>query len=151
MSVNNDEQQTARPHGERLGILIWLRLARTYNRLLRAANDHLAPWNLSIAQFDVIAQVGAAENLSQQELAERLFVTQGNITQLLDKLEQRGLLARCREGRTNRLVLTEEGRLLYDEVVPAHEAAQAGRFCGLTHEEQHQLLMLLRKLGRDTR
>src|SRR5687767_1089971 len=107
MTGGSAEREQDGTHGVRLGLVLWLRLARTYNRLLRSANDQLAPWNLSIAQFDVIAQVGASENLSQQELAERLFVTQGNITQLIDKLEQRGLLARCREGRINRLGLTE--------------------------------------------
>ena len=149
MTNGNHERERDTTHGARLRLLLWLRLARTYNRLLRSANDQLAPWNLSIAQFDVIAQVGSAENLSQQELAERLFVTQGNITQHIDKLEQRGLLARCREGRINRLGLTEAGRRLYDEVVPAHEAAQAARFGSLSHEEQHQLLTLLRKVARD--
>lgn len=151
MARRSDGGEPTPTHSERLGLFLWIRLARTYQRLLRAASDHIAPWNLSIAQFDVIAQVGAAENLSQQELAERLFVTQGNITQLLDKLEQRGLLRRCREGRTNRLVLTDEGRRLYDEVVPAHEVAQAGRFGNLTHDEQHQLLALLRKIMREPR
>jgi DNA-binding MarR family transcriptional regulator len=149
MTDGGDERERDGTHGIRLGVVLWLRLARTYNRLLRSANDQLAPWSLSIAQFDVITQVGSAGNLSQQELAERLFVTQGNITQHIDKLEQRGLLARCREGRINRIRLTEAGRQLYDEVVPAHEATQAARFGSLSHDEQHQLLTLLRKVARD--
>jgi DNA-binding MarR family transcriptional regulator len=151
MMQRSDQTEQRVPHDVRLGLLVWIRLMRTYQRLSRAASEHLAPWNLSIAQFDVIAQIGAAENLTQQELAERLFVTQGNITQLLDKLEQRGLIRRSKQGRCNLLMLTDQGQELYDEVVPAHERAQAARFGNLTHEEQHQLLSLLRKITREPR
>jgi DNA-binding MarR family transcriptional regulator len=75
-------------------------------------------------------------------------VTQGNITQLLDRMEQRGLVARCPEGRSNLLSLTPEGWELYDEVVPAHEEWQAERLSPLTLDEQRQLLSLLDKLER---
>ena len=132
----------------RLGVALWTRLARAYLRNLRLAEARLRPWDLSVAQFDVLAQVGAHEGLSQQDLARRLLVTQGAITQLLDRLEQRGLIRRCPDGRHKRLALTEEGRRLHDRVVPEQEAFQVEQFAALTRDEQHQLLALLRKLRR---
>jgi DNA-binding MarR family transcriptional regulator len=46
------------------------------------------------------------------------------------------------------LFLTGEGRRLFEEVVPDHEALVAERFSALSHEEQEQLNELLRKLDR---
>jgi DNA-binding MarR family transcriptional regulator len=63
-------------------------------------------------------------------------------------MEGRGLVERRPEGRTNRLFLTGEGRRLFEEAVPAHEALIAERLSVLSPEEQRQLLELLRKLDR---
>jgi DNA-binding MarR family transcriptional regulator len=95
-----------------------------------------------------LAQVGAAEGIMQQELADSLLVTKGNVCQLLDRLEGRGLILRRREGRTNRLFLTDKGRRLCNEVVPAHETLVAERFSALSPKEQTQLHELLRKLDK---
>lgn len=131
----------------RLGVALWVRLARAYLRNIRLAEARLRAWDLSVAQFDVLAQVGAQEGIIQQELAQRLLVTQGAVTQLLDKLQRRGLIRRCPDGRLKRLVLTEEGRRLRDLVVPGQEQFQAEQFAALTRDEQRQLLTLLRKLA----
>lgn len=140
------EAPMPKPNERRVAVALWGRLARVYSRQLRLATDHLRTWQLSPAQFDVLATVGGHEGLTQQELARRLLVTQGNITQHLDKLEQRGLLRRCREGRLKRLVLTPAGRQLCDVVVPAQEEFQAQQFAPLSPAEQRQLLKLLRQL-----
>jgi DNA-binding MarR family transcriptional regulator len=126
-------------------------MLRITRRAERGAAQQLKEWDLSYAQFDVIAQIGASTGISQQALAQRLLVTQGNITQLLDKLERRGLVRRCPEGRTNRLVLTDAGQQVYDAAVPAHEDWQNTRFEGLSTQEQYELLRLLAKLDRSQR
>ena len=118
---------------------------RVYHKVDRASAEHLKEWGLSVAQFDVLAQVGASEGRTQQELADSLLVTKGNICQLLGKMEGRGLISRSQEGRANRVFLTEEGRRLFDEVVPVHEAVIAERFSVLSEREQVQLHELLRK------
>jgi DNA-binding MarR family transcriptional regulator len=124
----------------------WLRLARVFQKVDRASVEHLRQWDLSVAQFDVLAQVGSAEGQTQQEVADRLLVTKGNICQLLDRLERNGLIVRRQEGRANRLFLTPKGRQLYERVVPAQEALIAESLSPLTADEQRQLLALLRKL-----
>jgi DNA-binding MarR family transcriptional regulator len=132
-------------------VLAWLRLARVFQKVDRASAEHLRAWDLSVAQFDVLAQVGADEGITQQELADRLLVTKGNICQLIEKLERRGLIRRRQEGRANHLFLTEEGRRLSHEVVPAQERMIAAQFGVLALEEQHQLLALLRTLDHTMR
>lgn len=123
-----------------------MRLARVYGKIARGQAEHLRAWGLSPAQFDVLAQVGAAEGRSQQELADALLTTKGNVCHLLDRMEAAGLLRRAGDGRVNRLYLTPEGRRLWEQVVPAHEAWIAERFGILTPDERSALLRLLRRL-----
>jgi DNA-binding MarR family transcriptional regulator len=135
----------------RPSVLGWLHLLRISHQVLQSAATQLSVWSLSNAQFDVLSQVGAAEGISQFGLAKRLFVTQGNITQLLDKMEARGLIRRIPEGRTKRLYLTPAGRQLFAEVVPVHQDFISAQLSTLTIEEQRQLLRLLAKLDRAQR
>ncbi|OLN24021.1 MarR family transcriptional regulator [Domibacillus antri] len=129
-----------------LSILAWFRLSRFYNQSIRKSNQHLKLWNITVAQFDVLAQVGSTERLSQQELADKLLVTKGNMTQLLGKLEQLGWIQREREWKTKYITLTDEGRALLDEILPVQEQFQADQFGKLTMEEKKQLLNLLKKI-----
>ncbi|MFZ4452902.1 MarR family winged helix-turn-helix transcriptional regulator [Salibacterium aidingense] len=131
---------------ERLALLLWFRLSRFYNQSLRRSNAHLKEWGLTVTQFDVLVQIGAHEPLTQNELAEKLFVTKGNITQVLGKMEQLGWIRREQEWRKKVLTLTSSGREIFREVVPHQEQFQASQFQGLCKEEQKQLLELLRKL-----
>lgn len=132
----------------RPALLAWLRLARVFHRIERRASDSLRCRDLSMAQFDVLAHVGANEGMTQQQLADSLLVTKGNVCQLLDRMERGDLIERRQEGRSNLLFLTEDGRELFDAVVTKHEDAIARSFDALSPEEQMQLLELLRKLER---
>ncbi|MFB7816133.1 MarR family winged helix-turn-helix transcriptional regulator [Paenibacillus chitinolyticus] len=135
---------------EKLGVLIWFRLSRVYNQSIRQSNQHLKAWNLSAAQFDVLVQVGSHERLTQQELADKLLVTKGNITQLLSKMEELGWIRREQEWKTKYISLTAEGQALFDEVVPQQEQFQASQFDGLDREEKKQLLELLKKVQKQS-
>jgi DNA-binding MarR family transcriptional regulator len=117
------ERQSVRRGGglRRHSVLAWLRMWRVVQKVERAATEHLRAYGLNYAQFDVLAHVGAAEGSRQKELGESLHVTKGNVSHLIDQMERRGLVSRRQEGRTNRLYLTEEGRRLFEEVVPVHE------------------------------
>jgi MarR family transcriptional regulator, 2-MHQ and catechol-resistance regulon repressor len=132
----------------RASVLAWLRLLRVSQKVERDLAGQLKLWGLNNAQFDVLAHVGATEGMTQQELADSLLVTKGNVAQLLDRMERRGLIERRSQGRTNRLFLTDEGRRTFAEVVPAHEALINEQLSVLSEEEQRQLFELLRKLDR---
>jgi DNA-binding MarR family transcriptional regulator len=124
----------------------WMRLARIFQKVDTASAQMFRTHQLSTAQFDALAQIGAAGGITQQELADALLVTKGNISQLIARLEQQGIVTRRQAGRTNCLFLTERGQALFDAVVPQQEALIAELFSPLSPEEQRQLLVLLRKL-----
>jgi DNA-binding MarR family transcriptional regulator len=131
-----------------VAVLAWLRLVRAYLKMDRVIMEHLRQWNLSGAQFDILAHLGAAPGISQQELAEVRLTTKGNLSQLLDRMETAGLIQRVRERHVKRISLTETGQRLFDLVVPAHEALIDEHLAALTPAEQTQLLGLLRALDR---
>jgi len=132
-------------------VLAWLRLFRVFQKIDRASNAHLRNWGLNTAQFDILARVGATQGITQQELADRLLVTKGNISQLLDRMEKLGLLKRCQEKRSNTLVLTEQGQALHDRVVPAQEKLIAEQLSALSPDEVTDLQRLLRKVDHSLR
>ena len=127
-------------------VLAWLRLVRVFLKIDRASVEHFRQWDMTPAQFDVLSRVGTAEGMNQQELANWLLVTKGNVCQLLDRMSQAGLIERRPEGRINRLYLTEKGRRIREVALPAHEALIAEQLSALSPEEQVQLLGLLRTL-----
>jgi DNA-binding MarR family transcriptional regulator len=129
-----------------VAIPAWLRLARVFQKVDRVSIDNLRQWDLSVAQFDVLVQVGNAEGMTQQQLADQLLVTKGNVCQLLDRMEERGLLVRKQEGRSNRLYLTEKGKALRDETLPLQEQLIEGIFAALPRAQQTTLLATLRRL-----
>jgi DNA-binding MarR family transcriptional regulator len=133
-------------HARRRSVYTWMRLARVFQKVNRASTEQLRAWDLSVAQFDVLAQLGSDEGITQQELADRLLVTKGNVCQLLDRMQQSGLITRRQEGRANHLFLTPTGHALFKQVVPAHEACIAEQLESLSREEQDILLGLLRRL-----
>jgi DNA-binding MarR family transcriptional regulator len=137
-----------RKRGRRPAVAAWLHLARVFQRIDKASTEQFRRRGLSPAWFDVLAHVDAAEGAKQQDLADALYVTKGNVCQLLDRLAEAGLLVRRPEGRSNRIFLTDEGRRALAEAVPGHEALIAAELGALTAEEQRHLAALLRRIDR---
>ncbi len=131
-----------------LPVRTWVRMMRIFNRIDRRSAEGFRSWNLSVARFDVINHAGLHDGITQQELADALLVTKGNIAQLLDALERDGLTRRERQGRCNLVYLTEAGRELRDRAMASHIQTISAAMDSLTSEEQQTLASLLRKLER---
>lgn len=129
-----------------------MHLVRVNTKLHHHSTEHLDCYNLTPAQFDVLAQLSVAPGISQQALSDHLLVTKGNTCSLLDRMEKKlGLVERCSDPddrRSHRLFLTEQGRELAEKVIPAHEDFLQDHTSALTEDEQHTLLDLLRRLDR---
>ena len=131
---------------ERDRLLAWLRLARVFQRAERILSEQVRRHGLSMAQFDVLAQVGAVEGRTQQSLADTLLVTKGNIAQLLDRMERLDLVERrpSGTGRANRIHLTDAGRTRRAEVIGEHERLAASLFEVLDDDQVAGLRAALR-------
>ena len=94
---------------------VWLRMIRLHGRMSVAFSKRLREVDLSIPQCDVLSTLMDQEGVSQQDLAERLYVTKGNISGLIDRLANAGLVERRKlkgDRRTHSIYLTPEGRRL---------------------------------------
>ena len=133
------------------GVLSWLYIMRVTNKLQRLESDNLSRFNLTQAQFGVLAHLSANEGITQQTLSERLFVTKGNVCGLIGRLEERGLVVRSSDPddrRANHLELTPAGRELIEQVIPVNDHFINDYMSVLDPDEQETLRILLRRLDK---
>ena len=84
-----------------------LDLLRTTDILSRGLLQVLKPEDLSGTQYNVLRILrGAPEGLACGEIANRMITRDPDVTRLLDRLEKRGLISRCRETKDRRTVMT---------------------------------------------
>lgn len=132
-------------------MLVWLQLVRVNEKMQHHAGDHLECYDLTPAQYDVLAQLDAAPGITQQALALRLMVTKGNICGLIDRLERRKFVERRvdpEDRRSNLLYLTEVGKQIAETAVPAYGQFVAEHMSRLSDAEKEALKALLSKLER---
>jgi len=128
--------------------LAWIRLMRVYLQMDRRTADIMKRYGISVSRFDVLVHAGVREGRTQQELADAMFVTKGNITQLLDGMESDGLLYRRRKGRTNLIYLTEKGQECRRRSMSEQLCSIEKMFSVLSAEERDQLGKILRTVDR---
>lgn len=85
---------------------MFLDLLRTTDMLSRGLVRVLKTEDLSSTQYNVLRILrGAGEQIPCGEIARRMITRDPDITRLLDRLEQRGLIARGRESKDRRMVM----------------------------------------------
>jgi len=126
----------------------FLDLLRTTDLLSRGLVQVLKTEDLSATQYNVLRILrGAPDGLPCGEIANRMITRDPDITRLLDRLEKRGLISRCRESKDRRMVMaritTEGSKLLtrLDEPVREAHRKQLGH---LGRERLRALTELLR-------
>ncbi len=131
-------------------------MIRTFWTLQSRVEDLLKRHNLTLAQFDSLAMLLLLEhlNLNQQELANHLAVTKGNMVGLVNRLSRRGFVQRIpsKGRRENVIRLTNSGRHLVEAALLDHRRLVTAMMSSLTGKENLKLRALLRRLeGESTR
>ncbi len=120
-----------------------------------AVGERLRQIGLSIPQCDVLTTLSEEEGVSQQELAKRLYVTKGNISGLLDRLESAGLVERrlaASDRRQHSIRLTEAGRAAAMKALAVQHrwvASTLGRMSETDLEALETQLIALRAVVRE--
>jgi len=116
------------PGRTREAVRAHLRIATCYNLLMREARQRVVTrWNLTLPQFEVLAELARADTggFTFVELSRLLLVTSGNLTGIVDRLEEQRLAERRPDGKDRRVIrvaLTEKGRRVTTHMLPAHAA-----------------------------
>lgn len=85
----------------------FVEMVRTVEELSRPLVAQLKKAALSRTQYNVLRILrGAPEGLPCGEIASRMITRDPDITRLLDRLEARALISRCRENQDRRQVFT---------------------------------------------
>jgi DNA-binding MarR family transcriptional regulator len=127
---------------------VFLDLMRTTDMLSRGLVRVLKSEDLSPTQYNVLRILrGSPDGLACGEISSRMITRDPDVTRLLDRLEKRGLISRCRETKDRRTVLARiamEGLKLLarlDEPVQTAHRQQLGH---LGSEGMRALTELLR-------
>ncbi|PQJ49218.1 MarR family transcriptional regulator [Vibrio jasicida] len=128
-------------------------------RLMRIAKhmeNHVAElhkrYDLKMGEFDVLATLrrsGQPYRLTPSELISSMMLTSGAMTNRLDKLEKKGLIAREHSKEDRRCVtveLTEKGFELIDSLIEQHLQAQHELMGSLSNAEKGQVNQALKLL-----
>ena len=130
----------------------FLDLLRTCDLLSRGPAQFLKSEDLSSTQYNVLRILRGAPSagLPCGEIADRMITRDPDITRLLDRLEKRQLISRCRETKDRRMVvarITLQGLKLLsrlDEPVQEMHRQQLGHLGSARLKEFQELLVAAR-------
>ena len=128
-------------------------MLRALRRVIRAVDLHsrqlAQDWGLTGPQALVLKEA-TTRALTAGELARRVSLSQATITDILKRLELRGLIRRTRSSADRRRVLVEptaEGRSLAETAPPLLQERFVRRFGALREWEQMLLLSSLQHIA----
>jgi DNA-binding MarR family transcriptional regulator len=124
-------------------------LAECLQGFERFSGESVRQTGLTHAQFDIIATLGNTPGMSYKELGERTLITKGTLTGVIERLEQKGLVARERSSDDKRsffVRLTPAGDELFRVVFPQVIAHGKQLFTGYAAADFDALEQALSKL-----
>lgn len=125
-------------------------LSRAFQWVSAHAHQDIRQHGLNPTEFGVLEFLYHKGSQPLQQIGEKILMTSGNITYVVDKLTQKGLVQRKACDSDRRVIfaeVTEQGKQFIEEVFPQHEKVIQKAVSGLTREEREQAIHLLKKLG----
>lgn len=134
---------------------LWLRLLACTTRIEGALRQRLRrEFATTLPRFDLLAQLDRfPEGLTMRALSQRLMVTGGNVTGVVNLLQTQGWVRRVahpHDGRATLVQLTPLGRRQFRKMATAHEGWLIELMAPLSAAEARQLHALLGRLKPQT-
>jgi DNA-binding MarR family transcriptional regulator len=139
-----------RPDDHKTELRLWLRLLTCTTLIEGEVRRRLREnFAVTLPRFDLLAQLDRAPaGMTLGELSRRMMVTNGNITGLVDRLVEQGLIERRaspKDRRVQRVSLTVEGRKSFRAMARANADWMAEMFAELSRDDIEALMALLAK------
>jgi len=144
--------KTTKKYGKKIDLALstWVKLARAYSSFDKKSSESIKEFGLTQPQFAVIEVIGHLGPLKIGELCDKMLVTGGNMTLVLDNIEKLGFIERVPSREDRRAIniqLTPTGQKLFEDVFVKHAENITQFMSVLNAAEQKNLGDLLKKLG----
>lgn len=144
--------KTTKKYGKKadLALSTWVKLARAFASFNKRSAENIRIFELTQPQFAVIEILGHLGPLKVGEICNKMLVSGGNMTLILDNIEKLGYIERIHSREDRRAIniqLTKEGQDLFDKIFASHAEHITKLMSVLNPEEQKTLGDLLKKLG----
>jgi DNA-binding MarR family transcriptional regulator len=148
-------ETVSRPDVARQRLRVWLRVLKLQRHMEAALRDRLrTTFDTTLPRFDVLAALDHhSEGLRMSELSTWLKVSNGNITGIVDRLVEDGLVVRVPvEGDRRAMLvrLTRKGESEFAEMAKVHAGWVDELLAGLSQQEATQLMSLLDKAAKSS-
>jgi DNA-binding MarR family transcriptional regulator len=135
--------------------ILGYRLAQASILMRGVFNQHVGePLNLRTVDFTLLMLLLANEDVTPSQISRTLAMSAPNLTQLLDRLAERGLVARERsphDRRVQHIRLTRTGRTLAKKAHEISLGMEQETLSHLSDAERAMLLELLQRVARSGR
>jgi len=145
------DSETRANSDDHVALRLWLRLLTCSNLIENNLRTRLrTDFESTLPRFDLLAQLEREPNgLTMGALSDRLMVSGGNVTGLVNQLTKSGLVSRVKHpdsGRTFIVKLTPRGRKNFGTMAKAHETWIKEMFEDVSSKEIQVLMRSLSAL-----
>jgi DNA-binding MarR family transcriptional regulator len=139
-----------RPHDHKDELRLWLRLFTCKELIETDVRRRLRDtFDVTLPRFDLMAQLDRTpKGMTLGELSQRMMVSNGNVTGLVDRLVEQGLISRKpspKDRRAQIVSLTTQGRKFFRSMARTNGDWMGEFFADLTRDDIDTLMRLLAK------
>ena len=134
----------------RTNLKLVIAMARSYNHTFNRIEKNIKSFGLTASEFGVLEFLYHKGNQPIQEIANKILVTSGTITYVINKLIEKKFVERKQCTKDKRIFyihLTEKGEEKISKIFPDHEKFIDELFKGLKETEKKILIKELKKMS----
>jgi DNA-binding MarR family transcriptional regulator len=156
MDIDAETRLAASPDDHKDELRLWLRLLTCTTMIEGEIRSRLREnFEVTLPRFDLMAQLDKSpEGMTLGELSRRMMVSNGNITGLVERLVELGLVDRVPHPTDRRAAvvrLTEAGRLSFAAMAERHGDWIASLFAAMAPDDMRMLMRLLGRMKQSVR
>ncbi|GEK31358.1 MAG: MarR family transcriptional regulator [Kurthia sp.] len=132
-------------------LTVLLRASQTIDEVLR---KDMQQFHINLTEFAVLELLYHKGEQPIQRIGEKILITSGSITYVVDKLQQKGYVQRVScptDRRVTFTALTDSGRAFIEEIFPVHEALVNKIFAVASEDEKKAVIEVLKKVGKNAK
>ena len=132
--------------GDRSSVRVWLRLLSCTMAIEKEVQRRFVERGMTLPRFDVLAALDRHGEMNMGALSQALLVSNGNVTQLVQKLVRDGLVEMHKppnDRRSSIVRLTPEGREVFGKLARAHQDWIDQMVGGLDYTQRERIYVAL--------